>query len=104
MQTVEFKHEIGKRVTIHANRLHGIVVGNYLGKYGQKEVLVDYADKNGLIHREYITEDEVESAGNGPDLLSACKEAQHAIGHAANENPKYAKAFCDISRAIEAAE
>lgn len=60
MQTVEFKHEIGKRITVKANGLPGIVTGNYLGKYGQKETLVDYADKNGVIHREYITEDEVE--------------------------------------------
>lgn len=60
MQTVEFKHEIGKRVTIKANNRQGIVLGNYLGKYGQKEALIDYADANGVIHREYITEDEAE--------------------------------------------
>lgn len=60
MQTVEFKHEVGKRVKVKINQATGYVVGLYLGKYGQKEVLVDYPDTNGQIHREYITEDEVE--------------------------------------------
>ena len=60
MTTVEFKHEIGKRVKIKINGCAGYVVGLYLGKYGQKEVLIDYPDGNGMIHREYITEDEVE--------------------------------------------
>lgn len=60
MQTVEFKHEIGKKVTIKVSGRPGTVTGNYIGKSGQKEALVDYADANGVIHREYITEDEVE--------------------------------------------
>ena len=60
MQTVEFKHAIGKKVTINANGRNGTVTGNYIGKYGQKEAFVTYADENGVIHSEYITEDEVE--------------------------------------------
>ena len=60
MKTIEFVHEIGKRVKIKINGITGCVVGLYVGKYGQKEVLVDYPDANGVIHREYITEEEVE--------------------------------------------
>lgn len=59
MAQVEFKHEIGARVKISANAITGIVTGNYIGKYGQKEVLVEYADANGVIHRDYIDEAEV---------------------------------------------
>lgn len=59
MAQVEFKHEIGARITIAVNQRTGIVTGNYIGKYGQKEALVDYADANGVLHREYINEEEV---------------------------------------------
>lgn len=60
MQTVEFKHETGKRVTIKTNNCKGTVEGNFSGRYGQVEVFVCYADTSGALHREYIPEDDLE--------------------------------------------
>lgn len=59
MQTVEFKHAVGSEVVIKISGTKGLVRGNYIGQYGQKETLVEYADKNGVIHKDYITENEV---------------------------------------------
>lgn len=59
MQTVEFKHAVGSQVFIKISGITGLVRGNYIGQYGQKETLVEYADRNGVIHKDYITESEV---------------------------------------------
>lgn len=60
MQTVEFKHETGKKVTMANGQVEGIVTGNFIDKSGEKETLVEYFDKSGARQRHYIPENEVE--------------------------------------------
>ena len=57
---VEFKHEVGKKIVININGLTGKVCGNFVGSFGEKLTLVDYADANCVVHRAYFSEDEVD--------------------------------------------
>ncbi len=58
---VEFRFNIGDQVTVKRTPIKGVVMGNFIGRHGNKEAMVEYADGHAVMRREYVVEEDLVS-------------------------------------------